>query len=73
MPEVSRAGVRMELVEFLGSALPEEESQGLFELASSDPAIFLAELLGRHRAGRLQLPAHLLRAVTRDFGQLGGA
>jgi len=72
VPEVTRAGVRMELVEFLSSVLPEEESQGLFELASSDPSIFLAELLSRHRAGQLQLPAHLLKAVARDFGQLGG-
>jgi hypothetical protein len=62
----------MELAEFLSSSLPEEESQGLFELAASDPSVFLAELLGRHRSGRLELPAHLRKAVARDLGHLGG-
>jgi len=62
----------MELAEFLSSSLPEHESQELFELAAADPSIFLAELLGRHRSGALQLPPHLLRAAARDFGHLGG-
>jgi hypothetical protein len=62
----------MELAEFLSSALPEEDAQGLFELAAADPSIFCAELLSWHRSGRLHLPTHLLKAVARDLGQLGG-
>jgi hypothetical protein len=68
----SQSDVRMELAEFLSSALPEVESQALFELAASDPSVFFAELLGRHRSGELQLPSHLVNAVTRDLGQLRG-
>jgi len=68
----SRAGVRMELAEFLSSALPEDETQGLFELAAADPSVFFAELLARHRSGQLPLPPHLIKAVTRDLGHLGG-
>jgi hypothetical protein len=63
----------MELAEYLSSALPGQESQELFELAAADPSIFFAELLSWHRSGRLQLPAHLLKAVARDLGHLGGA
>ena len=62
----------MELAEFLSSVLPDEESQGLFELAASDPSVFLAELLGRHRSGELVLPPHLVKVVARDLGELGG-
>jgi hypothetical protein len=62
----------MELARFLSSSLPEQESQDLFELAAADPSIFFTEVLGLHRSGRIQLPAHLLKAVTRDFSHLGG-
>jgi hypothetical protein len=64
----SRSALRMELVEFLSSRLPGEASLDLFELAFADPQIFFVELLGRHQAGELVLPDHLVRAINRDFG-----
>lgn len=66
-PAASRAALRMELVEFLGTQLPSEVASDLFELASADPQIFFAELISKHRSGELVLPDHLARAVARDL------
>jgi hypothetical protein len=63
----------MEHAESLRSAPPGQEPQELVELAAADPSVFFAELLSWHRSGRLQLPAHLVKAVARDLGHLGGA
>ena len=62
-----RSSLRLELAELLSSQLDGEESHDLFELAAADPQMFFAELLSRHRSGELVLPAHLLKAITRDF------
>ncbi|RNM14190.1 hypothetical protein [Nocardioides pocheonensis] len=62
-----RSSLRLELAEFLSSHLAGDGSHDLFELASADPQMFFAELLSRHRSGELVLPAHLLKAITRDF------
>lgn len=67
MAEEDRSALRMELVEYLTASLP-EESLELFELAAADPQLYFAELLGRHRSGRLVLPPHLLKAVVHDLG-----
>ncbi|HEX4190005.1 MAG TPA: hypothetical protein VHZ06_03355 [Marmoricola sp.] len=67
MAEPDRAALRMELVEHLTANLP-EESLELFELAAADPQLYFAELLVRHRSGRLPLPAHLVKAVVHDLG-----
>lgn len=71
MDSGSGADLRMELVQFLSARLPEEAAHELFELASSDPVVFFAELLSLHRSGQLVLPDALLRRVTRDFRVVG--
>lgn len=62
-----RSSLRLELAELLSSQLDGSGSHDLFELASADPQMFFAEVLSRHRSGELVLPAHLLKAITRDF------